>query len=457
MNMNMHHNHRRIRCRIRPLPVLILVLLAFAAMPSRAQQAASVRLPLGEAIEQATQRGTRVRQAGASLAAAGAAAGPLASAYLPSVSATAYDLYSQYPVTVTPIREQGVFPPLDDNTYELSVSAFWTIFDFGRGSAARQAVQAVAEAAGVRYDLTRMETIEAVTAHYVRLAQLRDVQRAERQRLEALRRQQEQLEALYEEGRVSHVDRLRIAEVILEAETDLRGTRSDIEGTLLALSAELDAPRPLWLDDLMLFELSSAGSAVALPEGTGRIPPRIAAAQAQLEAARLESRAAGRALLPSFELFATERLRSGSDFAFDDELLGGLRLRVPLFQPGARAQRQVQQARVVEQQAALEAARNEFEVALGDLLNREVEARARVTATEARVRHLEETYRIERAAYDEGRLTLTDLLATEARLSGGRSALAAAKATTLLLGLQRSVLTGTLTPALALHLTGAQP
>lgn len=452
----MYHNHKRIRCPIQPLPVLIPVLLAFAVMPSRAQQVAPERLSLGEAIEQATQRGTRVRQVGASLAAAGAAAGPLASAYLPSVSAIAYDLYSQYPVTVTPIREQGVFPPLDDNTYEISINAFWTIFDFGRGSAVRKAAQAMAEAAGARYDLTRMEAIEDVTAHYVRLAHLRDAQRTERQRLEALRRQQEQLEALYGEGRISHIDRLRIAEVILEAETDLRGTGSDIEGTLLALSAELDAPRPLRLDDLMLFELPSIGSVVVLPEGGERTPPRIAAAQAQLEAARLESRAAGRAFLPSFELFATERLRSGSNFAFDDDLSGGLRLRVSLFQPRAHVQRQVQQARVVEQQATLDAARNEFEVALGNLLNREAEARSRVEATEARVRHLEETFRIEQAAYDEGRLILTDLLATEARLSGGRSALAAAKAATLLLGLQRSVLTGTLTPALALHLTGAQ-
>lgn len=453
--MKIHHTQSPRRRR--PLPVLILVLLALAAVPAGAQQAPPARLSLGEAIEQATERGTRIRQAGASLEAAGAAAGPLASAYLPSVSASAYDLYSQYPVTVTPIREQGVFPPLDDNTYELSVSASWTIFDFGRGSAARQAAQAMAEAAGVRYDLARMEAIESVTAHYVRLAQLQDVQRAERQRLEALGRQQEQLEALFEEGRVAYVDRLRIAEVILEAEMDLRGTGSDIAGTLLALSAELDAPRPLRLDDLTLFELPAAGSAVALPEPQGQTPPRIAAAQAQLEAARLEARAAGRALLPSFELFATERLRSGSDFAFDDELFGGLRLRVPLFQPGARVQRQVQQARLAEQQAALETARNAFEVALGDLLNREAEAHARVAATEARVRHLEETYRIERAAYEEGRLTLTDLLATEARLSGGRSALAATRATLVLLRLQQRVLTGTLTPELALRLSGAQP
>ena len=182
--------------------------------------------------------------------------------------------------------------------------------------------------------------------------------------------------------------------------------------------------------------------------------PGVALAGARLLEARHAASESRRAALPAFELFATERLRSGSDLAFDSEWMGGVRVRVPLFQGGLLAQQRVRRARVREQEMALERAREALGVAVRELSAREEEALASVQVTTARVRHLEETYRIETAAHAEGRLTLSDLLATEARLASGRGALEGARAAVVLARLRRSVLLGTLTPEQALDLTG---
>jgi outer membrane protein TolC len=414
-----------------------------------AAAAPAAGLRLAEALELALGRSPAVREAEAASEAARAAAGPLNSAYLPGVAAQASYLRSQYPTTITPIREIGAFPPLDDEIYDLTFSLSWTVFDFGRGSSARRSAKALAGAAGVRYDLARMEAIESVTEYFVRLAQLRDVATAQRQRLEALNRQRDTAEMLLAEGRVPQVELLRLDEVFLQAEVDLRRTENDRRAVLDALAAITGSPEPI--EDVVFIDISEPPASAPFREAT---PPAVAAAEAQLAAAEASAAAAGRALLPEVELYAAERLRSGSPIDVDAEWMAGVRLRIPLFQPKAHARRQVEQARVREQEAALERARDDYAVALREIEAREAERAAQIRATEARVRHLDETLRIETAAYEEGRMTLSDLLTTDARLSAGRSELAAARAGLVLLRLRGAVLTGTLTPERALALSG---
>ena len=134
----------------------LCLFLGLGGRTARAQASSAPQLSLREAIDQALRNSSRLRETGAAYDAAHAGAGALTSTYLPTASLSAYDLYSEYPTTVTPIRQQGVFPPLDDNVYEVSVNATWTVFDFGRGRAGRRAARALAEAAGIRYDLARI-------------------------------------------------------------------------------------------------------------------------------------------------------------------------------------------------------------------------------------------------------------------------------------------------------------
>ena len=418
-------------------------------------------LTLEDAIEEAMDAGARVRAAEAAHEEASLRASWRTSAYLPEAAATISTRRSQYPQTVTPIREPGVFPELDETIHEARLDASWTVFDFGQGQAARRAAQSVARATGVQYDRARMETIEAVAGAFVRLAQLHALIQAQKARRTALQEQSARINDLHAEGRVADVERLKIREVVLKAAADLRSTQRQQKNVLQALTAELGRSRAVTLDTLQLKPLpaypdetdveeearSDAYVDAGIAEERARLDraPRVAAAEARLEAATARQAEATRALLPAVELFGTEQIRSGSSWDADAQWSVGLRLTVPLTPFRATAQREAQQAATRAREIALSDARRQLRVALNDLDTQLRDAMDRAATAAARNAQLAETYRIESAAYAEGRLTLTDLLDTEAKLAAARSEQAAARAEVAHIRLRQGVLTGRLT------------
>lgn len=449
-------------CHVIGIVLLLGWAAAEAASPVQAQPdpPAPNRLTLTAAVQEAMEAGTRVRSAKAAEDAAARRASWRTSAYLPQATAAASTNRSQYPQTITPIRELGVFPRLDDTIHELRLSASWTVFDFGQGRAERRAAQALAEAAGVQYDRARMETIEAVAGAFVRLEQLRTLAQAQQARRDALRRQAAQIEDLREEGRVADVERLKIQEVVLDAEADLRATRRQQENMLQALAAELGRRQPLMMDAIQLRPLPVADTLSAVNTNhtdTAVQAPRVAAARARLSAAEARQAEATRALLPFVEIVGAEQMRSGSDWNVDAQWTAGLRVTVPLTPFGATAQRAAQQAATREREFALADAQRQLRVVLAELDNQIQDAADRATTAAAREAQLAETYRIESAAHAEGRLTLTDLLATEAKLAAARSGGAAARAAIAQLRLRRSALTGRLTIDHAVQLIQPAP
>ncbi len=411
-------------------------------------------LTLSAALTEVTGEGSRVRMAEAAQEAAGAGADWRTSSYLPQVRASVSTTQSQYPLTVTGIREPGRFPPLDERIHELRVNASWTVYDFGRSRAERRAAQVLAEAAGLRYDLARMEAIEAVTEAFIRLAQLDAVEAAQERRLHALESQRRQVGTLVEEGRAARVDQLKIEEVFLDAQADLRATRREQENVLRALSAELGRDEPPSIEEVEVFLLPSVDPPPVPRSAASESAPRVRAAEANLSVARARAKAARRSFLPSVELFGIEQIRSGTDWEVDSQWMAGVRVNVPLLQFGLFSRGDAGAARVREQAASVADARRRVRAAYEELTNRIIDETDRVETSAARVERLVEAYRIELAAYREGRLTLTDLLATEAGLSASRSELTAARASLVLARLRRSVLTGDLTSDVALELTG---
>ncbi len=401
------------------------------------------RIELAEAIDQALASGSRIAIAHAAADGARAAAGTMSSTYLPRVSASGSLLRSEHGMTVTPIREPGVFPELDRTIYDLSLEVAWPVFDFGRGRAAREAARAAALAADIRYDLARMETTEAVTVLYLRIAQLRERLKVEHQRIEALRRQQKDFSLLHSAGRVSRADVLRISEAVLSAETGATSTMNQLETALAMLTVEISATSPLRIDHIPPMQIPAAPPPqVDVDLGT---VPQVAVAEAQADGARAGAREAGRSLLPAAEVFAGERLRSGSELPFDSDLSGGIRVRIPLFDGSLHTRRQVRRAEVTEREAASSRAAREVRVAIDDLIRTIQEDRARAEALALRGEYMEEVYYADRAAFEEGRLTLSDLLASEERLAAVRVEEVEVRAAGLIHHLQLQVLTGTLT------------
>jgi outer membrane protein len=411
-------------------------------------------LTLEEALVRALDVAPRVRQWGAGREAAEAGAGWLSSAYLPTVTAGASLTRSRFPTIVTPIREPGVFPPLSDEIREASVSVTWTLFDFGTGREGRSAARILAEAAGAREEQARMETLEAVTDHFLQLAVLAALEEAQGSRLEGIQESEAQIRALVAEGRLPSVDRLHLAEVLLEAQADLRSTEEEIRRVAASLSAELVLEVPVVPEDVVVPRLSD-GIALGFPDGSPEARgPILDAAEARVRAADHEARQAYRALLPRLEAVGRQSLRSAPDIPTDRDWALGLQVRVPVFRGEALTAAQVREARVREHTAELEGARTSLETALRDLRALEGDARERIRVLDARTAYLEEAYRIEEASYREGRTTLADLLSTEARLSGARAERIGLVGRVLLAHLRTAALTGELSVPLALAVLG---
>jgi outer membrane protein TolC len=405
-------------------------------------------LTLEAALERALRVASRIGERSAGREAAELIAGPLNSTYLPTLSVSGSLTRSRFPSIVTPIREPGTFPPLSSEIGEVGLTLNWTFLDFGRGRAGRSAARFLADAAGAGEVQARMETMEAVTAHFVQLGALSALEAALRARLEGVVENERQLRALVEEGRLPSVDLLRMRELRLEAEVELRSTEAETERVLASLGSELRMDSPPSRQDVELPPFPAApawgGDAWDAPGGSEATGPMLDAARARLAAAEREVREARLALLPEVQLLSRQWLRSAPDVQTDRDWLVGIQVRVPVFRGDALTGIRIREARANERSHELERARLALEQALRDLRSAEVDARDRVQVLDARIGHLEEAFRIDSASHREGRTTLAELLSTEARLAAARAEGIGLRASVLLARLRVAALTGTL-------------
>ncbi|WP_372637615.1 TolC family protein [Fodinibius sp.] len=410
---------------------------------------------LSEAIDRSLEHATNSRIAEADKEAAEAAGGLLSSDYLPNINSSLTYTRSQYPQIVTPIREQGIFPPLDDQLYEANIQADWEIFDFGESRAMRQKTKVLADAANIQYELAKMETIEAAASAFIQLQQLRELKIVQEERIEALNTNKKQLESLHREGRVAKVDLLKMEDAIVEAETAIIATHNNIDEVLEKLSDDLGMEQKLSQEDIssLAFKNDYRFSPNQIPEES---VPSVSAAHRQKQAADFEAKASYRAFLPQLNLFAAELLRAGGDLEIDDQWMVGIRLSIPLVAGKKIVNRQVKRKEAKSQKIMLEQTRQQYRQQLNKLTNAQYEAQKRIQSIQTRIEYLEETYRVENLSYHKGRATLTDLLTTESKLNSVRAELLAMRAQLRMLNLNIAVLTGQLNKEMAIKLAGGK-
>lgn len=427
--------------------ISLLVFLGFSAVTLAQEKPIS----LAEAIDRSLENATHTRIAKANKEAAEAGSGILSSDYIPTINSSFSYTRSQYPQIVTPIRAQGAFPPLDDQLYEANIQANWEIFDFGESRAMRRKAKALADAANIKYELARMETIESTASAYIQLHQLKELKKVQDERIQTLKKDKEQLKALYREGRIAEVDLLKIDDAIVEAETAVITTENNIDQLLQELSDDLGLEHQLNPDDIA--PLTFNEEVLFNPDhATVDNAPSISVAKEQKKAADLEARASYRAFLPQLNLFATELLRTGSEFEIDDQWMVGIRFNIPLFAGKRIVNNQVKKKEAKSQQIQLEQTRQQYRQQLNKLTNAQFETQKRIQSTKTRIKYLEETYRIESKSYKQGRSTLTDLLTTESKLNSVRAELIAMRAQLRILNLNIAVLTGELNKEIAIKL-----
>ena len=406
---------------------------------------------LDEAIERSLEHATNIRIAKADKEAAEAGSSLLSSDYIPKINSSLSYTRSQYPQIVTPIRKQGAFPPLDNQLYEANIQAEWKVFDFGESRALRKKTKALADAANIKYELARMETIESTTSAYIQLQQLKELKKVQNERVESLKKNKEQLQALYQKGRIANVDLLKIEDTIVEAETALIETENTIDELLEVLTDDLGLEQKISID--LIASLNFKDDVLFNPDqASTNDAPSISVAKKQKKAVDFEARASYRAFLPQFNLFAVEQFRTGSEFEIDDQWMVGVRLNIPLFAGKKVVNNQVKKNQAKSQQIQLEKTRQQYRQQLNKLTNAQYETQKRIQATRTRTEYLEETYRLESKSYKQGRSTLTDLLNTESKLNSVRAELLAMRAQLRMLNINIAVLTGQLNKEMAIKL-----
>ncbi len=409
-------------------------------------------LDLTRALEQALAMGARVTGEAARRDAAAVRADWRASAYVPQVDLMVSGTSSQYPRTVTSIREQGVFPQLDTEIFEVVPQVRWTIWDFGQDQARRGALLSRVQGAEVAYDLARLETIERVSALFLRLALLGEQEQVQTAYREQLQKQDLEIRLLLEEGRVAAVDPMRMAEMLSELEVQIWALQQEQRYArhLLAVELQCEALPPIRLPVWQGVEDDLQPDAMLQQEG---VAPHVALAHAKLEASRQAYESSRRMYRPTVQLFGEHRTRmGGADWEDDNEWIAGVVVHMPLYRSQLGVTRQaagheMRQAQIDADHAWL--ALDAEEARLQDQL---VLAGERQRSVATRIAYLEAVADAEQATYAEGRSKLTDWLSMHNRLQVARVAQLDVGAEQRLLRLRLAALAGTLTPELAVQL-----
>lgn len=409
--------------------LLALAALTFPGGPLAAQEPDSVRLTLEEAVEEALRgnSGLGAAQARAEAAEKGAQA---AEGFLyPMVQATAGVTRTDDPVGVfgTKLR-QGRFtaedfdlPALNDpsavNDWTAGLGVQWDVADYARW-VERDAGDARSRAAHAMVDRTREGTILRTRILYVGAvraeAALEAVQAAEASAAATTDRVRRRVQ----EGMGTEAD-------LLQAEAALSGVRAQ---RLHAQSAVVDAREALgnhlgWSDDRI--PVPGDGADVLTRGDVAPEPPAteltsradLVAGRAGVEAAQAEARAVQARRLPSVQAFGMLSSHA-PDFSGEREAnwTMGLQLSVPLFTGfsltrGTEAAQAQARALALEQDQREREARTEVRSA-----HRRVEtAREALESARAAAEAAQEAVRLLRRRYEEGMVTIADLLQAEAQ------------------------------------------
>ncbi len=258
---------------------------------------------------------------------------------LPQLYANAgYTLYEE-PNIVTPIHQQGVFPPLDDEIYETNIQLSLPIFDGGRRLTQRRIATANVDENMAFDELTRNELLQQVAEIFILSRQTEDQSRLINKRLASLYKQREDLQVLNAEGRVSKGDLALVSSLIASTKSDSVAVtnaqlRLSIKLSSLLGTESIIAPAiPSYMPDKE--EMTNHYSTGDF-ESTNIKGPHVQISEARVKKARLSRSLASRMFWPEISGFGAYSYRTGSDWDPVGEWAVGLKISLPLFTGGSR-------------------------------------------------------------------------------------------------------------------------
>lgn len=398
-------------------PLSRLLLFTFLLSTGKAVVAADP-LPLWEAMERAVQSNPAIKSQRVEVSRQTLEQDIARSQHLPKIDLNAaYSRYA-YPTFVTPIREPGVFPPMDRDIANIGLALNLPLYSGGKLVAGEALAAHNREAsvqalrAGGQDLLFNVAATYTKALHFHQLAKVLDV------RIRALQQEEKDIGLRIQHGRAARLELIRLQTQLSQARYDKVSVTQGEKDALSLLAALLgeDGPAPT---------LSNLGATapvlpVSAEEAIGRAlqqRPDILRLDALGKAAQQKTAIARGDRLPQINLMTKVQETAGGNWKGYNDWQIGVQLSLPLFDGDIRKHR-VDQAGLEQQQNALqqEDVRNrlvsEVEQAFGALS----ESRARLEAATQGESEASEALRIETLRYHSGENTITDLLGAESAL-----------------------------------------
>lgn len=390
-------------------------LLLLMALLGGAQAMAEEPLTLWEAMRRAAEANPAVRSRQVEVARQALEQDIARGQHYPKLDLYGGVTHYGYPSLVTPIRQAGVFPPMDKDISNLGVALTLPVYSGGKLVAGEALAAQHREAAAQALRSSGQDLLFNVVVSYARALHFKHLGKALDSRVSALEREEKDINLRIEHGRAARLELIRLQTqlsqarhdgvVIAQGEKDALALLASLMGesrTVTAL-AEFDGTAPA------LPETVEAAIVLALQQR-----PDILELQAMGKAAEAKTDIARGDRLPQLSLVARAQKTAGADSQIYDDWQAGLQLSIPLFDGSVR-RRRVAQARLEVRQVQLlqDDARNRLTAEVQQAHGTLSEAHARLaTATQGEA-EAGEVLRIETLRYDSGESTITDLLLAE--------------------------------------------
>ncbi len=394
-----------------------LLLFTFLLAPWNAAFSADP-LPLWEAMERAAQFNPAIKSQQAEVSRQTLEQDIARGQRLPRLDLDAAYTRHAYPSLITPIREAGVFPPLDRDVANIGLALSLPLYRGGKLVAGEALAAHNREASVQVLRAGGQDLLFNVVATYTKALHFRQLEQVLDARIKALQREEKDIRLRIREGRAARLDLIRLQTQLSQARYDkvsVTQGEKDARSLLAALLGE-SGPAPVLSELGMTAPALPASPEAALSRALQQRPDLLRL-DAMGRAAQQKTAIARGERLPQIDLVARAQESTGSDWKGYDDSQIGVQLSLPLFD-GSIRRRRVEQAGLEQRQNALlqEDAHNriasEIEQAFGAL----AESRARLDAASQGETEADEALRIETLRYHNGENTISDLLDAESAL-----------------------------------------
>jgi outer membrane protein TolC len=394
--------------------LLLLILLLSTGKAAFATES----LPLWEAMERAALFNPAIKSRQVEIDRQTLEQDIARSQHLPKVDLSADYTHHAYPSLVTPIREAGVFPPLDRDIANIGLALSMPLYSGGKLVAGEALAAHNREVSVQALRAGGQDLLFNVVATYTKALHFRQMGKVLDARINALQQEERDIDLRIQQGRAARLELIRLQTQLSQARYDKVSVNKGESDALSLLAALLgDSGAVPVLPELEVTAPLLPVSAEAALDRSLQQRPDLLRLEAMVKAAQQKTAIARGDRLPQINLLARAQETAGSDSEAYDDWQMGVQLSLPLFDGGIR-RRRVEQASLEQRQNALqqEDARNRIASEVGQAFSALSESRARLEVATQGESEASEVLRIETLRYHSGENTITDLLGAESAL-----------------------------------------